>query len=204
MGPMRKMTASNARACLLPCATVYKPSARLAFFLQAQVIGDVKARGWKGALRPLRPGGAQPADGTKNDAQHNGDLKTGSPSSPVAAADVAQAGPAAATGQHPGRPPKRTLAEDWASLLLALRAPVVWSGAVWRMFYCTCLNGKLLGWWSWQRLRVRACQPPGEWLGWCAGRACLWPTSCKQLVPTAQHCSLLAPSACFRSNHLPG
>lgn len=180
---------------------MYKPSACLAFFLQAQVIGDVKARGWKGALCPLRPGGAQPADGTKNDAQHNGDLKTGSPSSPVAAgrcgADVAQAAPAAAasSGQQPGRPPKRTLAEDWASLLLALRAPVVWSGAVWRMFYCTCLNGELLGWCAGSACVCGLASRLGSgWAGVLAGLA--WLTSCS---PWLGQCNLLALSAFFRS-----
>ncbi|PRW57891.1 hypothetical protein C2E21_3748 [Chlorella sorokiniana] len=99
---------------------------------QAQLIGDMKAKGLKGALRPLSLGATAPPSGVKGAAHQGGsDLKAGRPGSPAAAGGE----------QQPGRPPRRTLAEDWASLLLALRAPVVWSGAVWRMFYCTCLNG---------------------------------------------------------------
>ena len=101
--------------------------------LQAEVIGQMKAQGWKGALRPLSLGGTATSTGEKGESQQADDLKATSAGSPTA--DAAGAADVAA------RPPRRTLAEDWASLLLALRAPVVWSGAVWRMFYCTCLNG---------------------------------------------------------------
>lgn len=93
----------------------------------------MKAQGWKGALRPLSLGATAPSNGEQGEVQQVDDLKAASASRPTAGA----AGAAAVAA----RPPRRTLAEDWASLLLALRAPVVWSGAVWRMFYCTCLNG---------------------------------------------------------------
>ncbi len=123
------------------------------------MIGAMKDQGWKAALRPLSLGGAAgiaPGNGSKNGAQQETDApqdedpKTASPASPEAVSATEGAQPRAypAAGQQqqqPGRPPRRTLAEDWASLLLALRAPVVWSGAVWRMFYCTCLNGWVAG-----------------------------------------------------------
>jgi hypothetical protein len=122
---------------------------------QAQLIGDMKAKGLKGALRPLSLGATAPPSGVKGAAHQGGsDLKAGRPGSPAAAGGE----------QQPGRPPRRTLAEDWASLLLALRAPVVWSGAVWRMFYCTCLNGWVGdGMDGWARPACASC--------WAANRA---------------------------------
>jgi len=71
---------------------------------------------------------------SKNDSCDSDKEAHGSGQHNAAAAAVASAGTSAA--------PRRTLWDDWQSLLVALNAPVVWCGAIWRMFYCTCLNGE--------------------------------------------------------------
>lgn len=78
--------------------------------------------GWKGALEPLGGAKASPAPA---DAALEKEAEQG----------------AVVAGGSGGGQPRRTLAEDWASLLIALKTPVAWGGATWRMFYLTCLNG---------------------------------------------------------------
>ena len=94
--------------------------------LQAEAVAHAKEAGWKGALGPLRATAA--SDG-------NGDSK-GSGAGGQAALEAHMA--AEAGGAQP-----RTLAEDWASLKLALKAPVVWAGGCWRLFYVSP------GWRAW-------------------------------------------------------
>lgn len=97
------------------------------------MVERMKAKGWADPLGPLGLGSGAPPAAAGDDAKQPEEAgKRDAPGSPGAAASEARA---------LGAQPRRTLAEDWASLLLALRAPVVWSGAIWRMFYLTCLNG---------------------------------------------------------------
>lgn len=70
-------------------------------------------------------------EGTKGSAD-------GAPAAALAKAEGSAEGAdeAAADKMGEGGPAhRRTLAEDWASLLLALHAPVAWCGATWRLFY---------------------------------------------------------------------
>lgn len=115
--------------------------------LQAEAVEHMKEAGWKGALTPLGIGGKAPqaADAVQQGSpagQKGSDGKQLHSHMPAAVdAQTVMDDKAVATPAAYGAQNQRTLAEDWASLLLALRAPVVWGGACWRMFYLTCLNG---------------------------------------------------------------
>lgn len=98
-------------------------------------MAKTKAEGWKAPLAARGLGSGSPPGGKGGGAEEEDAGKPNPAPSPEADAQAAH------VARQRGAQPRRTLAEDWASLMLAVRAPVVWSGSIWRMFYLTCLNG---------------------------------------------------------------
>lgn len=82
-----------------------------------------------GSAGPLGPKGAaaQDVEGSKAGSE-------------AGAAAAAPAQPEAAAGSD-GAPPKRSLADDWASLRVALRCATVWCGGAWRCLYAMAVYG---------------------------------------------------------------